>query len=71
MKGSEKRKFTAREVEILALIGEGKTSKEIAGLLQLSVQTVANHRKHICKKLGVHSTAELVHFAAVSLRNSR
>lgn len=56
--------LTARELQIVALLGEGRSSKEIAAVLGLSVQTVANHRKHICRKLGVHSTAELVAHAA-------
>jgi DNA-binding CsgD family transcriptional regulator len=51
--------LSPREAEILALIGQGLTSKEIANRLTLSCHTVANHRKHICKKLGLSSTAEL------------
>ena len=62
------RELTPREREIYRLIGRGKTSKEIAAALNLSVQTVANHRKNICSKLGVHSTAELVASAAGRLR---
>jgi DNA-binding CsgD family transcriptional regulator len=56
--------LTAREAQILAFIGQGKTSKQIAGALNLSVFTVNNHRKHICRKLGFHSTAQLVAYAA-------
>jgi two-component system, NarL family, response regulator NreC len=52
--------FTTREREILELLGQGKTSKEIAGLLNLRVTTIASHRKNICRKLGAHSTAELI-----------
>ena len=55
--------LTRREQEVLKYIGEGKTSKQIASALNLSVFTVSNHRKHICKKLGLHSTAQLVAFA--------
>ena len=47
------------------MIGQGKTSKQIAGALNLSVFTVNNHRKHICKKMGLHSTAQLVAFAVM------
>jgi DNA-binding CsgD family transcriptional regulator len=54
------RVLTRREKEVLKLIGQGKTSKQIAEALNLSVFTVSNHRRHICKKLGVHSTAQLV-----------
>jgi hypothetical protein len=49
---------------VLDLVGKGKTSKEIADILGVSVFTVANHRKHICHKLNIHSTAELASYAA-------
>ncbi len=55
--------LTRRESEILELISSGRTSKQIAVKLNLSVYTVNNHRKHICKKFGLHSTAQLVAFA--------
>ena len=56
--------LTVREKEVLKLIGQGKTSKAVAEILNVSVHTVNNHRKHICKKMGLHSTAQLVAFAA-------
>ena len=55
--------LTRREKEVLKQIGQGKTSKQIADVLNLSVFTISNHRRHICKKLGLHSTAQLVAFA--------
>jgi len=55
--------LTRREIEVLKQIGHGKTSKQIAEELSLSVYTISNHRRHICKKLGLHSTAQLVAFA--------
>ena len=58
------KKLTPREKEVLKIIGHGKTTKQVADQLGLSVSTVGNHRKHICRKLGLHSTAELVAFAA-------
>jgi DNA-binding CsgD family transcriptional regulator len=58
--------LTHAEMRVLELIAAGKTSKEIAGTLRLSLHTVGNHRKHICKKLNVHSTAELVAYAATT-----
>jgi two-component system nitrate/nitrite response regulator NarL len=58
--------FTSRELEILDLLGRGKTSKEIAVILDLRVTTVASHRKNICRKLGTHSTAELIRYAVVA-----
>ena len=57
-------KLTPREREVLKIIGQGRTTKQVAEELGLSVATVGNHRKHICKKLELHSTAELVAFAA-------
>jgi DNA-binding CsgD family transcriptional regulator len=63
--------LTRREREVLEMIGQGKTSKQIAGALNLSVYTVNNHRKHICKKIGLHSTAQLVAFAVTQLQTAR
>jgi two-component system response regulator NreC len=54
------RKLTRAETRILALIGLGLTSKEIATIRSISVETVSNHRKRICAKLDLHSTAQLV-----------
>ena len=55
--------LTRREKEVLKHIGHGKTSKQIAEILNLSVYTIGNHRRHICRKLGLHSTAQLVAYA--------
>jgi len=55
--------LSSREREVLQLIAEGKTNKEIAVLLNLSVYTVDAHRGRIMEKLNVHSTSELVRFA--------
>ena len=52
--------LTPRERQIFLLIGKELTSKEIANLLFISVSPVSNHRKHICRKLALHSTASLV-----------
>jgi DNA-binding CsgD family transcriptional regulator len=57
------RELTQREAEVLVLIGKAKSNKQIAELLHVSVHTVGNHRKHICRKLGLHTTAELVAYA--------
>lgn len=56
-------RLTDREREVLQLIAEGKTNKEIAAALSLSVNTVETHRKHLMEKLDLHNTAELVRFA--------
>jgi len=58
--------LTSREREVLQLIAEGKTNKEIANSLNLSVYTVEAHRGRVMEKLNLHSTGELVRFA---LRN--
>ena len=58
--------LTSREREVLQMIAEGKTNKEIATVLNLSVYTVEAHRGRVMEKLNLHSTGELVRFA---LRN--
>lgn len=55
--------LTTREREVLQLIAEGKTNKDIATHLNLSVYTVDGHRTRIMDKLGLHSVGELVRFA--------
>jgi len=55
--------LTPREKQVLQLIAEGKSNKEIAGLLDLSVNTVSVHRANIMEALGIHRTAELVLYA--------
>jgi DNA-binding NarL/FixJ family response regulator len=55
--------LTDREKEILKLIAEGHTNKEIAELLFISVKTVIGHRTNIMEKLNIHSSTELVKFA--------
>jgi two-component system, NarL family, response regulator NreC len=58
--------LTTREREVLQLIAEGKTNKEIATSLNLSVYTVEAHRGRVMEKLNLHSTGELVRFAVRS-----
>jgi DNA-binding NarL/FixJ family response regulator len=55
--------LTSREREVLQLLAEGRTNKEIAGVLNLSVYTVDAHRGRIMEKLNLHSISELVRFA--------
>lgn len=55
--------LTAREREILQLVAEGKTSKEIAALLIISVKTAETHRANIMAKLDIHDTPGLVRYA--------
>jgi DNA-binding NarL/FixJ family response regulator len=61
--GSEREALTPRELEVLQLICEGRSNREIAAALNLSVNTVAVHRANIMNALGVHKTAELVVYA--------
>lgn len=55
--------LTAREREVLQLVGQGLSSKEIAQRLEISDLTVRKHRENLCRKLQVHHTAELVAYA--------
>jgi DNA-binding NarL/FixJ family response regulator len=63
LKGDRKRALTSRELQVLQLIAEGKSNKEIAATLELSVNTVAVHRANIMDALDIHKTAELVVYA--------
>jgi DNA-binding NarL/FixJ family response regulator len=63
LKGERSAALTPREVEILQMIVQGKSNKEIASVLKLSANTVAVHRANIMDALGIHKTAELVVYA--------
>jgi len=63
LKGERDGALTARELEILQHIVAGKSNKEIASDLDLSVNTVSVHRANIMDRLGIHKTAELVVYA--------
>lgn len=54
---------TPREVEIIRLLAKGKTNKEIAAELGITLRTVETHRAHIMMKTGLHSLTELIHYA--------
>lgn len=56
-------RLTKREREVLRLIAEGRSNKEISEFLTISVKTVEGHRAHIMKKLNIHNTANLTRFA--------
>jgi DNA-binding NarL/FixJ family response regulator len=56
-------RLTNREKQILQLIAEGKSNKDVAALLDLSVNTVSVHRANLMEALGIHRTAELVLYA--------
>lgn len=55
--------LTSREREILMMVAEGKTNKEIANILNLSVYTVESHRGSVMEKLNLHNTGDIVRFA--------
>jgi DNA-binding NarL/FixJ family response regulator len=63
LKGERSEGLSARELEVLQLIVDGKSNKECAGLLGVSVNTVAAHRTNIMEALGIHKTAQLVVYA--------
>jgi DNA-binding NarL/FixJ family response regulator len=63
LKGERDAALTVRELEILQHIVAGKSNKEIASELDLSVNTVSVHRANIMDRLGIHKTAELVVYA--------
>jgi DNA-binding CsgD family transcriptional regulator len=55
--------LTPRQREILQLIAEGKTSKEIAGILRIGIKTVETHRAQLMERLNIHDIAGLVRHA--------
>lgn len=55
--------LSEREREILQLLAEGKSNKEVAAVLELSPYTVETHRTHLMQKLNLHNTAEIVLYA--------
>ena len=55
--------LTTRERQVLQLIAEGKTTKDIASLLGISVKTAESHRTRLMRKLDIHETASLVRYA--------
>jgi len=55
--------LTDREKQVFKLVAEGKSTKEVAQLLEISVKTAMSHREHLMEKLQVHNRAELVHMA--------
>jgi len=55
--------LTPNEAQIVQLLAEGKSNKEVAGALNIAVKTVETHRAHIMRKLGFHSVGDLVRYA--------
>jgi DNA-binding NarL/FixJ family response regulator len=63
LKGERSAALTQRELQVLQMIVDGKSNKQIATALDLSANTVAVHRANIMNSLGIHKTAELVVYA--------
>ncbi|WP_163831471.1 response regulator transcription factor, partial [Proteus mirabilis] len=68
---AEKTALTRREVEVVALLGGGRSIARIAGDLGLSPHTVRVHVTRIMKKLGVEDRSALMHYAVTQLRDGR
>ena len=56
-------RITPRELEIIRLLAEGKSNKEVGAKLGIAIRTVETHRANILLKLGLHSLADLIHYA--------
>jgi DNA-binding CsgD family transcriptional regulator len=70
MKDPQKKKnrdrLTSRETDILKLVAQGRSNKEIADILFISVHTVISHRKHITEKLNIRTIAGLTLYAVIN-----
>lgn len=62
-KATARNRLTAREREIVQLLADGKSSKQVASTLKISVKTAETHRANIMRKLELHSVSELVRYA--------
>ena len=67
---SDKPALAERELQVLALLARGQTTREIATTLQISIKTVDSHREHIKQKLGLKTAAELMFYAVTMLVRS-
>lgn len=56
-------RLTSREREVVQLLSEGKSSKEVASILNISAKTAETHRANLMRKLEIHSISELVRYA--------
>jgi DNA-binding NarL/FixJ family response regulator len=61
--GDLRRRLSVRELQVLSLIGDGQTTREIAEALSLSVKTIESHRAAIKRKLGLETSAQMVQYA--------
>jgi DNA-binding NarL/FixJ family response regulator len=60
---AEAKPLTRRELQVIILICDGRTTKQIASLLSIGVKTAESHRTRLMQKLDIHSTAGLVRYA--------
>ena len=60
---AESKPLTRRELQVITLICDGRTTKQIASLLSIGVKTAESHRTRLMQKLDIHSTAGLVRYA--------
>lgn len=67
-KAQNRERLTSRELQILQLIRQNKTSREIAEILNLSIKTVQNHRQNMCYKLGLKGRNKLYEYALQHFR---
>lgn len=58
--------LSSREYQVMCLIASGKTSKEIAGELSLSIKTISTYRSRILEKMKMRNNAELIHYAVIN-----
>ncbi|MFN7967452.1 MAG: response regulator transcription factor [Acidobacteriota bacterium] len=63
LEDDEYERLTPRERQVLTLLAEGKTSREMAKYLGVSLKTAMTHREHVMAKLGLHSRAEVIKYA--------
>ena len=66
---SAQESLTAREQEVIALLGEALTTREIAARMGTAVKTVDSHKRNICEKLGLGSAAALLRYAVINARD--
>jgi len=64
--GQPKSPLTERELQVVQLLAEGKSNKEVAGALGVSTRTVESHRNHIMHKMSFTSFSDLIRFAVRS-----
>ena len=70
-RGDDYERLTDREKQVLKLVAEGRSNKEVAALLGISVKTAMSHREHVMEKLGAHNRTDLDQVRAAPWRDPR